>query len=192
MTELIAITHNKRKTLLPELTPTLLIADRNVALLQDLAPAMQMRGFKVVVTQSAVEAIALIDQGAPAFALVGMRFDDGSGLEIVSALLRRRPEARAVIQTSYGNLKTAVRAVKIGAVDFLTKPADPDDVVSALLAPTSGKVEPPQRPMSAERVRWEHIQSIHEQCGGNVSATVRRLGMHRRTLQRILAKRPPQ
>lgn len=191
MTELTGIARNECANVSSDFAATLLIVDRNVSVLQRLAPAMQARGFKVIIAQSVAEAIALIESSAPAFALVGMRFDDGGGLEVISALRQRRPCARAVIQTSYGNLKTAVGAVKIGAVDFLVKPADPDDIASALLAPASGKVEPPQRPMSAERVRWEHIQSIYQQCEHNVSETARQLGMHRRTLQRILAKRAP-
>ena len=94
--------------------------------------------------------------------------------------------------TGYGNIATAVAAVKIGAVDYLAKPADADDVTGALLAPTAARPEPPENPMSADRVRWEHIQRVYELCDRNVSETARRLNMHRRTLQRILAKRSPK
>jgi two-component system response regulator RegA len=121
-----------------------------------------------------------------------MRLNDGNGLDVISALKSRRPDARAIILTGYGNIATAVNAVKLGAVDYLAKPADADDVVAALLAQDNAKIEPPENPMSADRVRWEHIQRIYELCGRNVSETARRLNMHRRTLQRILAKRAPR
>ena len=120
-----------------------------------------------------------------------MRLGDGNGLDVIAALKRKRPEARGIILTGYGNIATAVNAVKIGAVDYLAKPVDADDVVAALLAQDK-KIEPPENPMSADRVRWEHIQRIYELCGRNVSETARRLNMHRRTLQRILAKRAPR
>ena len=121
-----------------------------------------------------------------------MRLGDGNGLDVISALKKRRPDARAIILTGYGNIATAVNAVKLGAVDYLAKPVDADDVVAALLALDGRKAEPPENPMSADRVRWEHIQRIYELCGRNVSETARRLNMHRRTLQRILAKRAPK
>ena len=121
-----------------------------------------------------------------------MRLGDGNGLDVVVALKQRRPDARAIVLTGYGNIATAVNAVKIGAVDYLSKPADADDVVAALLALEGRKAEPPEHPMSADRVRWEHIHRIYELCGRNVSETARRLNMHRRTLQRILAKRAPR
>ena len=121
-----------------------------------------------------------------------MRLGDGNGLDVISALKQRRPDARGLVLTGYGNIATAVNAVKLGAVDYLAKPADADDVATALLSGEGRKVEPPANPMSADRVRWEHIQRIYELCGRNVSETARRLGMHRRTLQRILAKRAPR
>jgi two-component system response regulator RegA len=121
-----------------------------------------------------------------------MRLSDGNGLEVISALKRRRPDARGIILTGYGNIATAVNAVKMGAVDYLAKPVDADDVVAALLAHDGEAAEPPENPMSADRVRWEHIQRVYELCGRNVSETARRLNMHRRTLQRILAKRAPK
>ncbi len=133
-----------------------------------------------------------IEQRAPDFAVVDMRLSDGSGLEIISALKQRRSDARAIILTGYGNIATAVKAVKIGAIDYLAKPADADDVAASLLALNGAKAEPPDHPMSAGRVRWEHIQRIYELCDRNVSGTARRLNMHRRTLQRILAKRAPR
>ncbi|MFZ1924053.1 MAG: response regulator [Xanthobacteraceae bacterium] len=170
----------------------LLIVDHDVAVLQCLASALQKRGFEVIAAQSVAEATIHIHSSAPALAVVGMRFDDGCGLDVVAALKQRRPDARAVVQTSYGSLATVVGAVKAGAVDYLIKPADPDDIVSALSAPAGGKAVPPHHPLSADRARWEHIRNIYEQCGRNVSETARRLAMHRRTLQRILAKRAPR
>jgi len=124
--------------------------------------------------------------------VVDLRLGDGNGLDVVSALKRKRPDARTIVLTGYGNIATAVTAVKMGAVDYLSKPADADDVVAALLASGTDKSELPSNPMSADRVRWEHIQRIYEMCNRNVSETARRLNMHRRTLQRILAKRAPR
>jgi two-component system response regulator RegA len=117
-----------------------------------------------------------------------MRFDDGCGLDVISALKEQRPDARPIVLTGYGNIATAVSAVKLGAIDYLTKPVDVDDIVSALLAPEGAKAEPPQHPMSAARVRWEHIQHVHEAYGHKVSETARRLNLHRRTLQRFLTR----
>ena len=128
----------------------------------------------------------------PAFAVVDMRLEDGNGLDVVAELAKVAPEARTIVLTGYGNIATAVSAVKLGAVDYLAKPADADDVTDALLAPPDEKAPPPENPMSADRVRWEHIQRVYELCNHNVSETARRLNMHRRTLQRILAKRAPK
>jgi two-component system response regulator RegA len=153
---------------------------------------MEARGFEVRTAESVSEGLQAVEAAAPAFAVCDMRLGDGNGLDVIVALKQRRPDARAVILTGYGNIATAVNAVKIGAVDYLSKPADADDVVAALLALEGRKAEPPEHPMSADRVRWEHIQRIYELCGRNVSETARRLNMHRRTLQRILAKRAPR
>jgi two-component system response regulator RegA len=153
---------------------------------------MEGRGFEVITADSVAGGLSHIEQRAPDFAVVDMRLSDGSGLEIISALKQRRSDARAIILTGYGNIATAVKAVKIGAIDYLAKPADADDVAASLLALNGAKAEPPDNPMSAGRVRWEHIQRIYELCDRNVSGTARRLNMHRRTLQRILAKRAPR
>ncbi len=170
----------------------LLIVEDDKAFLERLARAMEARGFIVRTSDSVADGLAQIARSAPAFAVVDLRLGDGNGLDVVSALKRQRPDARAIVLTGYGNIATAVTAVKLGAVDYLAKPADADDVVNALLATGSTKTEPPQNPMSADRVRWEHIQRIYEMCNRNVSETARRLNMHRRTLQRILAKRAPR
>ena len=171
---------------------SLLIVEDDKSFLQRLARAMESRGFTVTTAETVAEGITQLETSSPAFAVVDMRLDDGNGLDVISALKRRRPDARAIILTGYGNIATAVNAVKLGAVDYLSKPVDADDVVAALLALEGRKPEPPENPMSADRVRWEHIQRIYELCGRNVSETARRLNMHRRTLQRILAKRAPK
>jgi len=171
---------------------SLLIVEDDKAFLQRLARAMETRGFAVSTAESVADGLLQVEASPPAFAVVDMRLGDGNGLDVISALKQRRPEARGIILTGYGNIATAVNAVKLGAVDYLAKPADADDVATALLAPAGGKVEPPENPMSADRVRWEHIQRVYELCGRNVSETARRLNMHRRTLQRILAKRAPR
>jgi two-component system response regulator RegA len=171
---------------------SLLIVEDDRSFLQRLAKALEQRGFTVAIAESVADGLLQVEKSTPAFAVVDMRLADGNGLDVISALKRRRPDARGIILTGYGNIATAVNAVKMGAVDYLAKPVDADDVVAALLAIDNKKIEPPENPMSADRVRWEHIQRIYELCGRNVSETARRLNMHRRTLQRILAKRAPR
>jgi two-component system response regulator RegA len=172
--------------------PSLLLVDDDQAFLGRLERAMSRRGFAVRIAGSVAEGLAAVGEMAPAYAVVDLRLEDGNGLDVVSALHQKRPEARAVVLTGYGNIATAVTAVKLGAIDYLSKPADADDVINALLATGEDKPEPPENPMSADRVRWEHIQRVYELCDRNVSETARRLNMHRRTLQRILAKRAPR
>ncbi len=171
---------------------SLLIVDDDKPFLQRLARAMELRGFLVDTADSVAEGIRKAEAGPPAYAVVDLRLEDGNGLDVIELIRKRRPDSRMVVLTGYGNIATAVTAVKMGAVDYLSKPADADDVVAALLASGAEKIEPPQNPMSADRVRWEHIQRIYEMCNRTVSETARRLNMHRRTLQRILAKRAPR
>lgn len=180
-----------KKDELPE-DVSLVLIDDDKAFVQRLGRAMEVRGFEVRMGHSVAEGLELIRQRAPAFAVVDMRLEDGNGLDVIAELSRLRPNSRAIVLTGYGNFATAVSAVKLGAVDYLGKPADADDVTDALLAPSNAKAAPPENPMSADRVRWEHIQRVYELCGRNVSETARRLNMHRRTLQRILAKRAPK
>lgn len=171
---------------------SLLLLDDDQALRTRMGRALEARGFQVTTAESVAEAMQLLLRDkAPAFAVLDMRLEDGNGLKIVEAVREKREDARIVMVTGYGAIATAVAAVKAGAVDYLSKPADADDVVKALLA-TGDSPEPPENPMSADRVRWEHIQRVYELCDHNVSETARRLGMHRRTLQRILAKRAPR
>ena len=177
---------------LPESERTLLIVDDDAPLCQRLARAMERRGFVVSTADGVASGVAAASAHPPAFAVVDLRLGDGSGLEIVSALRGARPGARIVVLTGYGNIATAVAAVKAGALDYLPKPADADAVERALLAQEGATPEPPEDPMSADRVRWEHIQRIFELCERNVSETARRLKMHRRTLQRILSKHAPR
>ena len=171
---------------------TLLIVDDDKPFLNRLAMAMERRGFEVVVTSSVAEGLQAVDRVGPGYAVVDMRLEDGNGLTVIERLKAVQPDARAIILTGYGNITSAVTAVKIGAVDYLAKPADADDIYAALTAEHGERPDPPENPMSADRVRWEHIQRVHELCDRNVSETARRLNMHRRTLQRILAKRAPR
>src|ERR1700682_5676678 len=171
---------------------SLLIVEDDKSFLQRLARAMEGRGFNVTTAKTVADGLDQVEKAAPAYAVVDMRLGDGTGLDVISALKARRPDARAIVLTGYGNIATAVNAIKLGALDYLANPADADDVVAALLAIDGKTAEPPEHPMSADRVRWEHIQRIYELCGRNVSETARRLNMHRRTLQRILAKRAPK
>ena len=176
---------------LPE-DATLMILDDDAPFRTRLGRAMEQRGFTVETVESVSEARSHIRANPPAFAVLDMRLEDGNGMDIIDLIHERRPDCKMVMLTGYGNLATAVSAVKRGAVDYLAKPADADDVCKALLAAPDEAPEPPENPMSADRVRWEHIQRVYELCGKNVSETARRLNMHRRTLQRILAKRAPR
>ncbi|AIB10716.1 DNA-binding response regulator [Azospirillum brasilense] len=175
-----------------DVTRSLLIVDDDAPFRTRLARAMEKRGFNVVAVDSVQLGIDVAQESAPAFAVVDLRLADGSGLDVVKTLRDARPDARIVMLTGYGNIATAVAAVKAGAVDYLPKPADADAVESALLADGRPLPSPPENPMSADRVRWEHIQRVFEQCDRNVSETARRLKMHRRTLQRILNKHAPR
>ena len=174
------------------LDKSLLVVDDDKVFCDRLARAMSSRGFAARTAGSVAEALAAIETAPPAFAVIDLRLGDGSGLDVMRALTSRRQDARGIILTGYGAIATAVMAVKLGAFDYLAKPANADDVVAALMAgrlDTSAERDPP---MSADRVRWEHIQRIYESCDRNVSETARQLNMHRRTLQRILAKRAPR
>jgi two-component system response regulator RegA len=171
---------------------SLLIVDDDKPFAARLARAMESRGFAVEAAGGVAEGLAAITANAPAFAVIDLRLADGSGLDVIRALKAARPLARAIILTGYGAIATAVTAVKLGAFDYLAKPVDADEITAALMASHSDRPQGAEHPMSADRVRWEHIQRIYELCGRNVSETARRLNMHRRTLQRILAKRAPK
>jgi len=171
---------------------TLLLVDDDEPFLRRLTKAMGKRGFKVESAGSVAAGRAIATARPPAYAVVDLRLTDGNGLDVVEVLHEKRPDCRVVVLTGYGAIATAVAAVKIGATDYLSKPADASDIMNALLASGDDLPPPPENPMSADRVRWEHIQRVYELCDRNVSETARRLNMHRRTLQRILAKRSPK
>lgn len=153
---------------------------------------MESRGFETELAGTISEALAAIGRQPPDYAVIDLRLDDGNGLDVIERIRVTNPDCKAVILTGYGNIATAVTAVKMGAVDYLAKPADADDVFAALMRKPEQRADPPENPMSADRVRWEHILRVYELCDRNVSETARRLNMHRRTLQRILAKRAPR
>lgn len=171
---------------------SLLLVDDDSPFVTRLARAMEKRGFKTETAESVEAGRAAVLARPPAYAVVDLRLGDGNGLDVVELLRERRPDCRVVVLTGYGAIATAVAAVKIGAIDYLSKPADANDIVNALLAREESLPPPPDNPMSADRVRWEHIQRVYELCERNISETARRLNMHRRTLQRILAKRSPK
>lgn len=174
--------------------PRLLLVDDDTVFLTRLARAMESRGYAVTAVNSVAAGLAALDKAAPDYAVIDMRLGDGSGLDVIARLHQCKPDARAIVLTGYGNIASAVTAVKLGAYDYLAKPADADDIHRALMAQGAASPAPEQAEtmMSADRVRWEHIQRVYELCGHNVSETARRLSMHRRTLQRILSKRAPR
>ncbi len=175
-----------------QLDMSLLLVDDDKPFLQRLARAMEARGYAVDIADNVADGLKKAEAAPPAYAVVDMRLEDGNGLDVIELLRRRLPDSRMVVLTGYGNIATAVTAVKLGAVDYLAKPADADEIHAALTREPGEKPTPPENPMSADRVRWEHIQRVYELCERNVSETARRLNMHRRTLQRILAKRAPR
>ena len=171
---------------------SLLIVDDDAPLRERLARAMEKKGFIVFQAESVNAGIVAVESKKPAFAVVDLRLNDGNGLEVVKEIQKKKSNSKIIMLTGYGNIPTAVAAIKEGAIDYLAKPADADDVVKALLAEPNKKADPPENPMSADRVKWEHIHRVFELCNRNVSETARRLKMHRRTLQRILYKRSPR
>ena len=171
---------------------SLLILDDDDPLRASLTRAMEKKGFLVKGAKSVAEGLIIAKNAPPNFAVVDLRLQDGNGLDVVKELFKNKKDSRIVMLTGYGNLPTAVAAVKAGAIDYIAKPVDADDVEAALLASPESKANPPENPMSADRVKWEHIHRVFELCNRNVSETARRLKMHRRTLQRILSKRSPR
>ena len=171
---------------------SLLIVDDDAPLRNRLARAMEKKGFQVTQAESMKQGLNQAYSSPPAFAVVDLRLGDGSGLELVKEIQKIRKDSKVIMLTGYGNIPTAVAAVKAGVIDYIPKPADADDIENALLALPESKANPPENPMSADRVKWEHIHRVFELCNRNVSETARRLKMHRRTLQRILSKRSPR
>ena len=171
---------------------SLLIVDDDNPFRERLARAMEKKGFVVTQAESVKKGIDSLKITKPAFAVIDLRLNDGNGLEVVKEIQSLNNNSRIIMLTGYGNIPTAVAAIKHGAIDYLAKPADADDVEKALLADPKSKAQPPENPMTADRVKWEHIHRVFELCNRNVSETARRLKMHRRTLQRILSKRSPR
>ena len=171
---------------------SLLLVDDDNPFRERLARAMEKKGFEVIQAEGVKKGIDAVKSKKPAFAVVDLRLNDGNGLEVVKEIQNSNENSRIVMLTGYGNIPTAVSAIKEGAIDYMSKPADADDVEKALLADPNKKADPPENPMSADRVKWEHIHRVFELCNRNVSETARRLKMHRRTLQRILSKRSPR
>ena len=171
---------------------SLLIVDDDNPFRERLARAMGKKGFQVTQAEGVKKGIESLNLNKPAFAVVDLRLNDGNGLEVVKEIQKLNNSSRIIMLTGYGNIPTAVAAIKHGVIDYLAKPADADDIEKALLADPNKKAPPPDNPMTADRVRWEHIHRVFELCNRNVSETARRLKMHRRTLQRILSKRSPK
>ena len=171
---------------------TLLIVDDDNPFRERLARAMEKKGFQVTQADGVKKGVEIAKLKKPLFAVVDLRLNDGNGLQVVKEIQNSNPSSKIIMLTGYGNIPTAVAAIKEGAIDYLAKPADADDVEKALLADPKSKAQPPENPMSADRVKWEHIHRVFELCNRNVSETARRLKMHRRTLQRILSKRSPK
>ena len=171
---------------------SLLIVDDDNPLRDRLSRAMEKKGFQVTQAGSVAEGIIQAKKSPPSFAVVDLRLNDGNGLDVIKQIREMKKDSRIIMLTGYGNIPTAVEAVKSGAIDYIAKPTDADDVEAALLALPNSKAQPPKNPMSADRVKWEHINRVYELCNRNVSETARRLKMHRRTLQRILSKRSPR
>jgi len=174
------------------LEKSLLIVDDDAPLRERLAKTMAKRGFTVSMADSLSQARASIKWSIPNYAIIDLKLNDGSGLEIVDEIHAMNDKARVIVLTGYGNIATAVTAIKHGATDYLPKPADADAIERTLMNLGPDLPPPPISPMSPDRVKWEHIQRIFAECGNNVSETARQLKMHRRTLQRILAKHAPR
>ncbi len=174
-----------------DLEKTLLLIDDDNALRERLAKAMAKRGFTCSTADSLLQARKMLEVISPNYVVIDMKLGDGYGLELVDEIHKKNPDARIIIVTGYGNIATAVAAIKHGAVDYLPKPIDADAIERALLNQSEAPILS-QEPMSPDRVKWEHIQRVFSECNNNVSETARRLKMHRRTLQRILAKHAPR
>ena len=171
---------------------TLLVVDDDLPFRERLSRSMEKKGFEVNTTESFSSASEIIKHKIYDYAIVDMRLADGSGLELIKKIQNKSPSTKSLLLTGYGNIATAVAAIKTGAIDYLPKPAEVDQIYDALTNSKEVLPPPPENPMTADRIRWEHIQRVFSQCNRNVSETARRLRMHRRTLQRILNKHAPR
>ena len=177
----------------PEIRPSLLLVDEDIALCEALSRALAAHGFEMRVAHSAKQASKLVDDDPPQFAVIALKLPDASGLKLLSALLGLNPHMRVVILTGYPSIRTAVEAIKLGAADYLAKPANADEVVSALQRDGGNDSVPiGKKPRSVHRAEWEYISRVLRENNGNISASARALSMDRRTLQRKLRKRPPR
>ena len=171
--------------------PHLLLVDDDETFTRVMARAMSRRGLRVSIANSADEGMALAKDDLPDYAVLDLKMEGDSGLVLLPKLLELDAEMKVLILTGYSSITTAVEAIKRGACNYLCKPADADDVLAALLSDHADLATlVPENPMSVDRLQWEHIQRILADHDGNISATARALGMHRRTLQRKLQKRP--
>ncbi len=170
----------------------LLIVDDDLPFRERLSRSMEKKGFHVESSPGFHESLDMVSKSSYDFAVVDMRLEDGSGLELVKQIQKISPNTKSLLLTGYGNIATAVAAIKSGAIDYLPKPAEIDQIYDALTNSKEILPPPPENPMTADRIRWEHIQRVFIQCNRNVSETARRLRMHRRTLQRILNKHAPR
>ncbi len=171
---------------------TLLVVDDDMPFRERLSRSMEKKGFEVKSAESFTVASKLIEVNIYDYAIVDMRLSDGSGLELIKKIQNKSPLTKSLLLTGYGNIATAVAAIKSGAIDYLPKPAEIDQIYDALTNSKEVLPPPPENPMTADRIRWEHIQRVFILCKRNVSETARRLRMHRRTLQRILNKHAPK
>ncbi len=170
--------------------PTLLLVDDDEVLRERLGKALRERGFDVTTAPSGEAGVGIARRDAPEYAVVDLRMPGISGIDVLDALRATDPATRVLMLTGYGSIATAVEATRRGAVGYLSKPADADEVVAALTGRTAEATVEIDTP-SLARAEWEHIQRVLSDCAGNVSETARRLGIHRRSLQRKLQKYPP-
>jgi len=170
----------------------LIIVDDDSPFRERLGRSMEKKGFIVETISSYKDCMQKCSEKEFDYAIVDMRLEDGSGLEIIKKLKLLSPKTKSLLLTGYGNIATAVAAIKSGAIDYLPKPAEIDQIYDALTNSDKILPPPPENPMTADRIRWEHIQRVFILCNRNVSETARRLRMHRRTLQRILNKHAPR
>lgn len=171
--------------------PNLLLVDDDQMFCQVLSAALERRGFAVHVAHSVSQGLAAAEGDPPEYAVVDLKMPGPSGLELVKKLKELDAHTRIVVLTGYASVATAVEAIKLGAIHYLAKPADADEIVAAFQRDSgNAAVAVETRPLPLSRLEWEHIQKVLTESGGNISETARRLNMHRRTLQRKLAKRP--
>ena len=169
-----------------------LLVDDDAPLRRNMTRILEREGFSVAVAVGVKDAYELAADNPPELAVVDLNLSDGHGMELVGGLRQLHPGIRVLVLTGYDSIASSLVAMRAGAIGYLAKPVAAEELVAALLDQPTASVTPSEQPMSADRVRWEHIQRVFEQCNRNVSETARRLDMHRRTLQRILSKRAPK